>query len=104
MRVRRILFCILAIVSIAIVNIYYQALAVQHGYELGRLQTKSARLRVSIASLEGRVTMLASPSRLKAENDRLQLGLVAPSKWQQPATALASAGRSGASEPRTTRR
>lgn len=90
MKVRRLLFCILAIVAIAIVNIYYQALSVQYGYELGRLQAKSARLRVSIASLEGNVTMLASPGRLKAENDRLQLGLVAPSRWQQPATALAS--------------
>jgi hypothetical protein len=104
MRVRRILVCILAIVAIAIVNIYHQALAVQYGYELGRLQTKSAQLRVSIAALEGRVTMLASPSRLKAENDRLQLGLVAPSKWQQPPTAVASMGLAGESERGLVRR
>ena len=91
MKVRRFFMCILAIVAIAILNIYYQSLAVQYGYELGRLQTRSSQLRVSINSLEGKVTMLAGPVRLKAENDRLQLGLVVPSKWQQPATALATA-------------
>lgn len=97
MRISRFVVCILAIAAIAIVNIYHQALAVQYGYELGRLQAKSAQLRVSIAALEGRVTMLAGPSRLKAENEKLQLGLVGPSKWQQPATAVATARVGGES-------
>jgi len=81
----------LAVVAVAIVNIYYHALSVQYGYELGRLQAKSTRLRVSIAALEGRVTMLASPARLKSENERLQLGLVGPSNWGQAPTAVAAA-------------
>ena len=72
MSVRRLVVCMLAVVAIAIVNIYYHALCVHFGYELGRLQAIGARLRVSINALEGRVTMLASPARLKSENERLK--------------------------------
>jgi hypothetical protein len=80
-------------VAISLVSVYHHAQAVRYGYRLGRLQADSARLRQSLASLEGRVTMLASPSRLRSENDRLQLGLVAPSSWRdtEPAIALARA-------------
>ncbi len=99
MTVRRFVVCMLAVAAIAIVSVYYHALAIQSGYQLARTEEKCARLRVSIAALEGSVTMLASPNRLRAENDRLQLGLVGPSKWQQAPTALASAERG--SEPST---
>ncbi len=90
MTVRRLVVCILAVVAIAIVSIYHHALAVKYGYELARLEKQSSELRVSIATLEGRITTLASPARLKIENDKLQLGLVGPSNWQQPPTAVAS--------------
>jgi len=104
MTVRRLVVCLLAVVAISIVSVYYHALAVQAGYELARTEAKCARLRVSISSLEGTVTMLASPSRLRAENERLQLGLVGPSKWQQAPTALASARLDSDRQARLARR
>jgi len=95
MSTRRFIVLTLAAVVIAIVMIFNHARSVQYGYELSLLQEKNARLRVSIAQLEGSVTMLASPSRLRAENDRLQLGLVGPSRWREPATAVATAKLTG---------
>lgn len=91
MTVRRLVVCVAVMVSVSLVSIYHHAQAVRYGYQLGRLQADSARLRQSLASLEGRVTMLASPVRLRAENDRLQLGLVAPSNWRDAQSAVALA-------------
>lgn len=91
MSVRRLVFCVVAVAAICLANVYYRARAVQYGYELGSVHGQSDQLRTSIASLEARVTALGSPARLLSQNDKFQLGLVGPSKWQQAPTALASA-------------
>lgn len=83
MTMRRLVVCLLVVVAIAIVGIYHNALVTKSGYELGRLQAQNSRLKISLAALEGRVTQLASPSRLRGQNDRMQLGLVGPSNWQE---------------------
>ena len=93
MTVSRFVFCLVAIVAISLMNVYYRAQAVHDGYQLGRVQKESADLRVKISYLEGKVSALASPARLRAENERLQLGLVAPSGWQTEPTAVADATR-----------
>jgi cell division protein FtsL len=91
MTVRRLIICMVAVVAISIVNVYHHALSVKHGYRLGRLQAESARLKVSIANLEGEVAMLSSPARLRMENERMQLALVDPGNWREPETAVAYA-------------
>jgi len=98
MTLRRLVVLIVAVVAICIVNVYHHALAVKYGYEIGRLQATNAQMQNSIAVLEGRVAMLGSPSRLRGENDRLQLGLVSPSRWHEAPTAVALA-RLTPSEP-----
>jgi len=82
MTVRRVIICMVAVVVVSIVNIYHHALCVKHGYELGSVQARSAELKVEIASLEGRVAMLAAPARLRAENERMQIALVDPGDWR----------------------
>ena len=91
MTVRRFIICISAVVAVCIVNIYHHALYVKQGYELGRVQAESARLKTSIASLQGNVAMLAHPSRLRAENERMQLALMDPGGWREADRALAMA-------------
>ncbi len=91
MTVRRLLTCMAVVVAICLVNVYHHAQVVRYGYQLGRLQEQNSRLAVSLASLEGRVTALASPTRLRGENERQQLGLVGPSQWQDQRSAVAFA-------------
>jgi hypothetical protein len=91
MTVRRCLICMSLVVAVCIINIYYHALYVKQGYELGRIQAESARLKTSIASLQGEVAMLAHPARLRAENERMQLALMEPGDWREADRALAMA-------------
>jgi hypothetical protein len=91
MTVRRLIICMVAVVAVSIVNIYHHALCVKHGYELGRIQAQSAELKISIADLEGQVAMLANPARLRQENERMQLALVAPGDWRESERAVAYA-------------
>lgn len=95
MTVRRLVICMVAVVAISIVNVYHHALSVKHGYRLGRVQAESARLKVSIANLEGKVAMLSSPARLRLENDRMQLSLVDPGNWREAERAVAYAEVAG---------
>lgn len=98
MTVRRLIICMVAVVGISIVNIYHHALTVKYGYQLGRVQAESAHVKVSIATVEGRVAELSSPSRLRAENERMQLSLVDPGNWRRAERALASVELAEASE------
>ncbi|MHC4711647.1 MAG: hypothetical protein ACYTAN_00065 [Planctomycetota bacterium] len=91
MTVRRLIICMSAVVAVCIVNICHHALCVKQGYELGRVQAESARLKVAVATLEGNVAMLAHPARLRAENERMQLALVDPGNWRDADRALAMA-------------
>ena len=95
----RVIICMAVMVSISIVNIYHHALSVKHGYELGEVQAESARMKVSIASLEGRVAMLAAPKRLRAENERMQLALVDPGNWRDSGRAVIYASAAGPNAP-----
>lgn len=99
MSIRRLVIVIVAVVAVSIVNIYHHALSVKYGYELSSVQRENSTLRVSIASLEGKVTQLASPSRLRAENERMQLSLVAPGQWRQTERAIAMAENDRETEP-----
>jgi len=105
MTVRRVIICMAAVVAISIVNIYHHALSVKYGYELGRVQAESAELKISLASLEGKIAMLSSPQRLRVQNDRMQLALVDPGDWRDGGRAvawadLAQGGRAGVPAPR----
>jgi hypothetical protein len=91
MSVRRLIICMGAVVAVSIVNVYHHALCVKHGYEIGSVQADCAELRVSIADLEGQVAMLASPARLRSENERMQLALVDPGDWREAERAVAYA-------------
>ncbi len=89
MTVRRVIICMAAVVAISIVSIYHHASSVKYGYEMGRIRTQDTALRASIASLEGRVAMLASHHNLRAQNERMQLALVNPGDWREGARAIA---------------
>lgn len=99
MTVRRVIICMTVVVAISIVNIYHHALSVKYGYDLGKVQAESTRLEVSIATLEGEIAMLASPARLRAQNESMQLALVDPGGWRESERAFAWAQLAETSEP-----
>lgn len=99
MTVRRVIICMAVVVAISIVNIYHHALSVKYGYDLGKVQAESTRLKVSIATLEGEIAMLANPARLRAQNKSMQLALVDPGDWRDSERAFAWAQLAEAREP-----